>query len=60
MLGKLVFGLIMQVFTFYPFFLIWVKDCKEIGKENLAVSLKERFITWCIYFPIWLFILIYY
>lgn len=20
----------------------WLKDCKEIGKENLAVSLEER------------------
>lgn len=35
------------------------KDCKEIGKEHLAVSLKERFWAWCLSFPFWLFPIIY-
>lgn len=44
----------LQFILFIPFFIIWKKDCKEIGKENLAVSLKERFTVWVIYFLIWL------
>ena len=34
--------------------LIWIKDCKEIGKENLAVSLTERLeaFFWCFVFPV--------
>lgn len=27
----------------------WKKDCKELGKENLAVSLKERIIAYIIW-----------
>lgn len=27
----------------------WKNDCKEYGKENLAVSLKERVITYVIW-----------
>lgn len=30
----------------------WKKDCKELGKENLAVSLKERifaYVVWLIF-----------
>jgi hypothetical protein len=52
----LVFELIcvvLQFLSFLPFYLIWRKDCKEIGKENLAVSLSERFFIWIIYCPIW-------
>jgi hypothetical protein len=45
----------LQLVLFIPFYLIWRKDCKEIGKENLAVSLKDRFIAWCLWFPFWLF-----
>lgn len=44
----------LQFVLFIPFFIIWKRDCKEIGKENLAVSLKERFTAWVICFPIWL------
>ena len=43
----------LQIILFIPFFLVWRKDCKEIGKENLAVSLKERFVMWVIFCPIW-------
>ena len=43
----------LQIILFIPFFLVWRKDCKEIGKENLTVSLKERFVTWIIFCPIW-------
>ncbi len=39
---------VLQFILFIPFFLIWKKDCKKFGKENLAVSLKERFVTWLI------------
>lgn len=46
--------IIAQFVLFIPFYLIWKKDCRTIGKDNLAVSLKERFLTWCFYFPLWL------
>ena len=42
-----------QILLFAPFFFVWRKDCKSIGKENLAVPLKTRFIYWCIFCPIW-------
>lgn len=29
--------------------LIWYKDCKQIGKDNLAVSLKRRIIIYIFY-----------
>lgn len=44
----------LQIILFIPFFFNWRKDCKEIGKENLAVSLEERFTAWIIFFPIWI------
>jgi hypothetical protein len=43
----------LQFILFIPFYLIWRKDCKEIGKENLAVSLEERFLYWLGLCPIW-------
>ena len=49
----------VQFIGFIPFYFIWRKDCKEIGKEHLAVSLKERFWAWCLSFPFWLFPIIY-
>lgn len=49
-----VVGIVLQFIFFIPLFLIWKRDCKEIGKENLAVSLEERFITWFICFPFWI------
>jgi hypothetical protein len=39
---------------FLPFYLIWRNDCKKIGKDNLAVSLSERFFYWLILCPIWI------
>lgn len=33
----------VQLIGFIPFYFIWRKDCKEIGKEHLAVSLKNAF-----------------
>ena len=45
--------ILLQLILFIPFYLIWRKDCKEIGKENLAVSLSERFMAWILYCPIW-------
>ena len=49
----------VQLIGFIPFYFRWRKDCKEIGKEHLAVSLKERFWAWCLSFPFWLFPIIY-
>ena len=43
----------IQFLLFVPFYFIWRKDCKEIGKENLAVSLKERFTAWLLFCPMW-------
>lgn len=45
--------IIIQFIAFLPFYIIWRKDCKEIGKENLAVSLSERFAYWLVLFPAW-------
>lgn len=45
---------VLQFLLFIPFYLVWRNDCKEIGKENLAVSLLERFIIWIVFFPLWL------
>ena len=47
-------ALLLQFVLFIPFYIIWRKDCKERGKENLAVSLKERFLHWLILCPIWM------
>ena len=35
-------------------FSVWLKDCKEYGKGNLAVPLTERIATLFIFVPIWL------
>jgi hypothetical protein len=43
---------VLQFVLFLPFYLIWRKDCREIGKENLAVSLGERFEVWLICCPL--------
>lgn len=45
----------MQVLLFIPFFCLYKKDCKKIGKNKLAVSLTDRFFAWIIIFPIWVF-----
>lgn len=45
--------ILLQFILFIPFYLIWRKDCKEIGKDNLAVSLQERFLYWILFCPIW-------
>lgn len=45
----------LQFVLFIPLYFIWKKDCKELGKENLAVSLGERFKAWVLLFPFWLF-----
>jgi len=45
---------LLQLVLFVPFYLIWRNDCKKIGKNNLAVSLEERFMYWLVLCPIWL------
>lgn len=51
---KILMFVLLQVVLFIPFYLIWRKDCKTIGKKNLAVSLQERFLYWIMFCPIWL------
>ena len=46
--------ILLQLVLFIPFYLIWRNDCNIIGKDNLAVSLQERFLYWLIFCPIWL------
>ncbi len=45
--------LLIQIVFFIPFYIIYIKDCKKIGKKNLAVSLTERFFAYLLVFPIW-------
>ena len=51
---NILISILLQLVLFIPFYLIWRNDCKTIGKENLAVSLAERFVVWILYCPIWL------
>ena len=51
---KIFICVLLQIVLFIPFYLIWMNDCKKIGKDNLAVSLQERFLNWLIVCPIWL------
>lgn len=45
--------ILLQFLFFIPFWKIWKEDCKEHGKENLAVPLPKRFMAWLVAFPIW-------
>lgn len=47
-------AVVAQFVLFIPFFLLWRKDCKVFGKDNLAVSLQERFTAWVLWCPIWM------
>ena len=53
---KIVVCILLQLILFLPFYLIWRKDCKELGKDNLAVSLEERFFAWLVFCPIWILV----
>jgi len=53
---KIVVCILMQLILFLPFYLLWRKDCKELGKDNLAVSLEERFFAWLGFCPIWILV----
>ena len=44
--------LAIELIGIIPIILIWEKDCKEIGKENLAVPLKDRIIAYAMCFII--------
>ena len=44
---------VLQLLLFIPFYLVWRKDRKEIG-EDLSVSLLERFMSYIVFFPLWL------
>ncbi len=53
-MNKILVCILLQFVFFIPFYLIWRKDCKTIGKSNLAVSLEERWLSWICLCPIWL------
>jgi hypothetical protein len=57
-MSKLIIGIFLQLILFIPFYFIWKKDCKELGKENLAVSLEIRFMVWLVVCPIWILVFI--
>lgn len=57
-MSKLLICIFLQLIIFIPFYFIWKKDCKDIGKENLAVSLGERFIVYLVVCPIWILVFI--
>ena len=44
---------VLQLLLFIPFYLVWRKDRKEIG-EDFAVSLLERFMSYIVFFPLWI------
>jgi hypothetical protein len=51
---NIILAFALQLVFFIPFYLIWRNDCKKIGKDNLAVSLSERFLYWMMFCPIWI------
>jgi hypothetical protein len=53
---KIVVCILLQLILFLPFYLLWRKDCKKLGKDNLAVSLEERFFVWLGFCPIWILV----
>ena len=55
-MSKVLIVIFLQLILFVPFYFLWRKDCREIGKENLAVSLEERFLVWLCFCPIWIVI----
>ena len=52
-------AILLQFLLFTPFYIVWRKDCKEIGKDNLAVPLSERFYIWLMFFPLWIVPIVY-
>lgn len=52
-MNQILICILLQFLLFTPFYLIWRSDCRKIGKENLAVSLQERFLYWCMFCPMW-------
>ena len=51
---KILICITLQLILFIPFYFLWKKDVQEIGKENLTLSLEERFMAWLCICPIWL------
>lgn len=51
---KILVCILLQFVLFIPLYFIWRNDCKTIGKENLALSLTERFVAWLCLCPIWI------
>lgn len=47
-------AILAQLIGFIPFYLIWLDDCKRLGKDRLVVSLEERFFYWLVLCPLWL------
>ena len=43
---------VINIFVYGVVLALWSTDCKEIGKENLAVPLSERLINTFIFFTL--------
>ena len=53
-MNQILICFLLQFMLFIPFYFIYRNDCKNIGKDNLAVSIEERFVYWLMLCPIWL------
>ena len=54
---RLIFSIVCIVLQFIPLAIAyfgWKRDCKTIGKENLAVPLLDRIWAGLICFPFWM------
>lgn len=54
-----IIAIILQLLGFIPVYLKYRKDCKEIGKDKLSVSLLDRILYYLIVFPFWAMPLLY-
>lgn len=50
----IIFAIVVPLWLIGIFIIVreWKRDCKEIGRENLAVSLRERLMAFAICFVI--------
>ena len=55
-MSEILLVIFLQLILFVPFYFLWKIDCRKIGKENLAVSLEERFMAWLLVCPFWIVI----
>lgn len=48
----LVFCMVVQLVSFYPFYCAWTGDREKYGND-LGVPLGKRFAAWLVAFPVW-------